>query len=384
MVLKTLGLAVASLVLSATLALAQGTAIKPAIVYDLGGKYDKSFNEGVFAGAERFKKEAGVEYRDFEPQNDSQREQALRRFARDGFSPIVAVGFSQASALEKVAKEFPQLRFTIIDSVVNLPNVQSITFKEHEGSYLVGLLAALASKTDKVGFVGGMDIPLIRRFACGYVQGVKAGDGKTEVFQNMTGTTGAAWNDPVKGGELAKSQIDRGADVIYHAAGGTGIGVLRAAADAGKLGIGVDSNQNALHPGKVLTSMLKRVDNATFKTFAGRQGRVLEGGRDDARLEGGRGRLGGRRGEQGPDHAGDARRGREGGGRHQVGAVTVHDYMANNHARWACATLSRREGRGEGDTSGLVILRRRVAASGGSPRPTSPSGRGACCALSRR
>ena len=142
--------------------------------------------------------------------------------------------------MEKVAKEFPQLKFTIIDSVVNLPNVQSITFKEHEGSYLVGLLAALASKTDKVGFVGGMDIPLIRRFACGYVQGVKAGDGKTEVFQNMTGTTGAAWNDPVKGGELAKSQIDRGADVIYHAAGGTGIGVLRAAADAGKLGIGVD------------------------------------------------------------------------------------------------------------------------------------------------
>jgi basic membrane protein A len=268
MVLKTLGLAVASLSLSATLALTQGAAIKPAIVYDLGGKYDKSFNEGVFAGAERFKKEANVEYRDFEPQNDAQREQALRRFARDGFSPIVAVGFSQASALEKVAKEFPQLKFTIIDSVVNLPNVQSITFKEHEGSYLVGLLAALASKTDKVGFVGGMDIPLIRRFACGYVQGVKAGDGKTEVFQNMTGTTGAAWNDPVKGGELAKSQIDRGADVIYHAAGGTGIGVLRATTDAGKLGIGVDSNQNALHPGKVLTSMLKRVDNATFKTFA--------------------------------------------------------------------------------------------------------------------
>jgi basic membrane protein A and related proteins len=268
MVLKTLGLAVASLSLSATLALTQGAAIKPAIVYDLGGKYDKSFNEGVFAGAERFKNEANVEYRDFEPQNDAQREQALRRFARDGFSPIVAVGFSQASALEKVAKEFPQLKFTIIDSVVNLPNVQSITFKEHEGSYLVGLLAALASKTDKVGFVGGMDIPLIRRFACGYVQGVKAGDGKTEVFQNMTGTTGAAWNDPVKGGELAKSQIDRGADVIYHAAGGTGIGVLRATADAGKLGIGVDSNQNALHPGKVLTSMLKRVDSATFKTFA--------------------------------------------------------------------------------------------------------------------
>ena len=125
----------------------------------------------------------------------------------------------------------------------------------------------MASKTGKVGFVGGMDIPLIRKFACGYIQGVKHAKKDAEVFQNMTGTTGAAWNDPAKGGELAKSQIDRGADVIYHAAGGTGVGVLRAAADAGKLGIGVDSNQNGMHPGKVLTSMLKRVDNATYNTF---------------------------------------------------------------------------------------------------------------------
>jgi basic membrane protein A len=227
--------------------------IKPAIVYDLGGKFDKSFNEGVYNGAEQFKKQTGIEYRDFEIQNDAQREQALRRFARDGFSPVVAVGFSQASALEKVAKEFPNTKFTLIDMVVELPNVQSVVFKEHEGSFLVGLLAAKASKTGKVGFVGGMDIPLIRKFACGYVQGVKYANPQAEVFQNMTGTTGAAWNDPVKGGELAKAQIDRGADVIYHAAGGTGIGV--------------DSNQNALHPGKVLTSMLKRVDVATVKSF---------------------------------------------------------------------------------------------------------------------
>jgi basic membrane protein A len=242
--------------------------IKPAIVYDLGGKFDKSFNEGVFNGAEAFKKATGIEFRDFEIQNDAQREQALRRFARDGFSPIVAVGFSQASAVEKVAKEFPDTKFTIIDMVVDQPNVQSVVFKEHEGSFLVGLLAAKASKSGKVGFVGGMDIPLIRKFACGYVQGVKYANAQAEVFQNMTGTTGAAWNDPVKGGELAKSQIDRGADVVYHAAGGTGIGVLRATADAGKLGIGVDSNQNGLHPGKVLTSMLKRVDVATQKSFS--------------------------------------------------------------------------------------------------------------------
>jgi basic membrane protein A len=264
--------AIASLAAAAAMLAAPGlkaqTAIKPAIVYDKGGKFDKSFNEGVFNGAEKFRQETGVEFRDFEPQNDAQMEQALRRFARDGHSPIIAVGFSQATPLQKVAAEFPDLKFTLIDMVVNLPNVQSVVFKEHEGSYLVGLLAGMASKSGKVGFVGGMDIPLIRKFACGYVQGVKAAKKDADIFQNMTGTTPVAWNDPVKGGELAKSQIDRGADVIYHAAGGTGIGVLRAAADAGRLGIGVDSNQNGLQPGKVLTSMLKRVDVATFNSFA--------------------------------------------------------------------------------------------------------------------
>ncbi|TDI55998.1 MAG: BMP family ABC transporter substrate-binding protein [Alphaproteobacteria bacterium] len=241
--------------------------VKPAVVYDMGGKFDKSFNEAAYAGAELFKSETGLEYRDFEIQNDSQREQALRNFARRGHNPIVAIGFSQAQALEKVAKEFPDTKFAIIDMVVDLPNVRSVIFKEHEGSYLVGMLAALASKTGKVGFVGGMDIPLIRKFACGYIQGVRAVNPDAEIYQNMTGTTGAAWNDPVKGGELAKSQFDRGADVVYHAAGGTGLGVLQAAADAGKLGIGVDSNQNGLHPGSVLTSMLKRVDKAVFKAF---------------------------------------------------------------------------------------------------------------------
>ena len=241
--------------------------IKPAIVYDLGGRFDKSFNEGVYNGAEKFKKDTGIEYRDFEITNDSQREQALRKFARGGHSPVVAVGFAHAAAVEKVAAEFPDTKFAIIDMVVDKPNVRSILFKEHEGSYLVGILAAMASESDKVGFVGGMDIPLIRKFACGYVGGVKSVKPDADVIQNMTGTTGAAWSDPVKGGELAKSQFGQGADVVYHAAGGTGLGVLQAAADAGKLGIGVDSNQNHLHPGKVLTSMLKRVDIATYKTF---------------------------------------------------------------------------------------------------------------------
>lgn len=241
--------------------------IKPAIVYDLGGRFDKSFNEGVYNGAEKFKKDTGIAYRDFEITNDSQREQALRKFARSGHSPVIAVGFSHAAAVEKVAGEFPDTRFAIIDMVVDKPNVRSILFKEHEGSYLVGILAAMASESDKVGFVGGMDIPLIRKFACGYVGGVKSVKPDADVIQNMTGTTGAAWSDPVKGSELAKSQFGQGADVVYHAAGGTGLGVLQAAADAGKLGIGVDSNQNHLHPGKVLTSMLKRVDIATYKTF---------------------------------------------------------------------------------------------------------------------
>ncbi len=239
----------------------------PAVIYDLGGKFDRSFNQASYEGAERFKKETGISYEEFELQNDAQREQALRRFAEKGYNPIIVTGFSYGTAMDAVAQEFPDTDFVIIDMVVEQPNVRSVVFNEHEGSYLVGVLAAMASKSGKVGFVGGMDIPLIQKFACGYVQGVKATNPKAEVFQAMTGTTGAAWNDPVRGGELAKSQIDRGADVIYHAAGGTGIGVLQAAADAGVLGIGVDSNQDYLHPGQVLTSMLKRVDLATYNAM---------------------------------------------------------------------------------------------------------------------
>ena len=193
--------------------------------------------------------------------------QALRNFARRGRDPVLAVGFQYASAIDKVAPEFPDTRFAIIDAVVDRPNVQSIVFKEHEGSFIVGILAAMAASGDSIGFVGGMDVPLIRRFACGYVQGARHAKPGIRVFQNMTGTTGAAWNDPVKGGELAKSQFDRGAEVVYHAAGTTGLGVLQAAADAGRLGIGVDSNQNHLHPGHVLTSMLKRVDVAAYDVF---------------------------------------------------------------------------------------------------------------------
>ena len=259
--------AVLALTLTVVTGRATGQELAPAIVFDMGGKFDKSFNEGAYNGAERFKKETGIAYREFEVTAEAQREQALRNMARRGSQIVVGIGFSQASGMEKVAKEFPAVKFAIVDAVVDLPNVQSVVFKEHEGSFLVGMAAAMASKTGKVGFVGGMDIPLIRKFALGYEEGARYVNPKVEVFQNMTGTTPAAWNDPTRGGELARSQFDRGADVVYAAAGATGLGVLQVAKDKGRLAIGVDSNQNHIQPGSVLTSMVKRVDLAVFEAF---------------------------------------------------------------------------------------------------------------------
>ena len=255
--------------LSVTLAAALPALADPAIIFDMGGKFDKSFNEAAYRGMERWKKETGKPYLEFEIANETQREQAIRRMAERGASPIIGIGFGQASSIEKVAKEFPKLKFAIIDMVVDAPNVQSVVFKEHEGSFLVGMMAAQASKTGKVGFVGGMDIPLIRKFQCGYEQGAKHANPKVETYANMTGTTGAAWNDPARGGELTKAQFAKGADVVFAAAGGTGIGVYQAAKDAGKLAIGVDSNQNHLQPGTMLTSMLKRVDVAVYNVAKG-------------------------------------------------------------------------------------------------------------------
>ncbi|MCY1126190.1 BMP family ABC transporter substrate-binding protein [Frigidibacter sp. RF13] len=254
---------------AATLALTAGVAAAdPAIIFDLGGKFDKSFNEAAFNGAQRWAAETGGTFKELEMQSEAQREQALRRLAEAGANPVVMTGFAFADVLSKVAPDFPDTKFAIVDvDWLDLPNVQQVSFAEHEGSYLVGMMAAMASKSGTVGFIGGMDVPLISKFACGYVQGVKAANPDAKVIQNMTGTTPAAWNDPVKGAELAKAQKSQGADVIYAAAGGTGIGVLQAAADEGILSIGVDSNQNHLHPGQVLTSMLKRVDNAVYDAF---------------------------------------------------------------------------------------------------------------------
>jgi len=254
---------------TATLALTAGiAAADPALIFDLGGKFDKSFNEAAYEGAQRWAKETGGTYKELEMQSEAQREQALRRLAESGANPVVMTGFAFGDVLSQVAPDFPDTKFAIIDvDWLDFPNVRQVAFSEHEGSYLVGMMAALASKTNTVGFVGGMDIPLIRKFACGYAQGVKAVKADATVIANMTGSTPAAWNDPVKGGELAKAQKSQGADVIFAAAGGTGLGVLQAAADEGILSIGVDSNQNYLYPGKVLTSMLKRVDNAVYDAF---------------------------------------------------------------------------------------------------------------------
>ena len=261
------------LLAAAAVSLAAATAahaadFKPAVVYDMGGKFDKSFNEGVYNGVKRFTEETGIEVTEFEVANEAQRQRGMERLIQRGATALLGVGFGQADAIAAVAEANPDVRFGIIDVFwLDRPNLRQYSFKEHEGSYLVGVAAAMKSETGTVGFVGGMDVPLIRKFACGYVQGVKSVSGDIQVLQNMTGTTPAAWNDPVKGGELAQSQIDRGADVVYHAAGGTGIGVIQTTADADRLAIGVDANQNYLAPGKVLTSMVKRVDVAAYQYF---------------------------------------------------------------------------------------------------------------------
>jgi basic membrane protein A and related proteins len=240
---------------------------EPAVIYDLGGKFDHSFNESVYRGAERWAVEHRGKFVEFELVNETQREQAIRFAAEKGYDPIVAVGFAAEDAVSEVAGEFPQAHFVILDDDLIRPNVESVQFRAEEGSFLVGVAAALASKSGVIGFIGGMDTPLVRTYSCGYRQGAAWADPKIQVVENMVGTTPDAWKDPTKGGELARSQIDRGADVIYAAAGGSGMGVLQTAADLGKLAIGVDSNQNGIYPGHVLTSMVNRLDEATYVAF---------------------------------------------------------------------------------------------------------------------
>ena len=243
-------------------------AFAPAITYDIGGKYDKSFNEAAWRGAERFKAETGIAYREFEISSPVQREQALRALCRRGVSIIVAIGFNQSEAVTTVCREFPDVKFTIADAIAKGPNVQSVVMREEEGSYLVGMLAAMAAPDRKVGFIGGIDIPLIRRFAAGYRAGALSIYPTIETIENMVGDTPTAWADPTRGAELARAQFGRGVDVIFAAAGASGLGVYQAAKDLGKLAIGVDSNQNGIQPGTILTSMVKHVDKVVYDAFS--------------------------------------------------------------------------------------------------------------------
>jgi basic membrane protein A len=245
--------------------------IKVGIVFDIGGKDDRSFNAAAWEGVQRAARDLPIVLRDIEPGTPNAIEPAMRAFAERHFDLIIGVGFAQAPIMEHVAKDYPHIQFAIIDGVSELPNVASLIFKEQEGSYLVGILAAKASKTGTIGFLGGMDIGLIHRFAKGYEEGAKSVNPNIQVIANYVGVTDSAWNNPGKGKELSLAQIGKGADVIFTAAGNSGLGAFDAVEQQGKQNgrathfvIGVDSNQNMVKPGFVLTSMVKRVDNAVY------------------------------------------------------------------------------------------------------------------------
>jgi basic membrane protein A len=249
------------------------------IVFDSGGKDDRSFNAAAYRGVTQAAKDfPTIVLRDAEPGDPASLEPAMRAFAEVGYDLVIGIGFAQTPIVESVAKDYPQINFAIVDGVSNLPNVASLIFKEHEGSYLVGMIAAKKSKTGVLGFVGGMDVPLIHKFATGYAEGARAVDPDVKVIQNYVGVTEAAWNNPGKGKELALAQYGKGADVIFAAAGNSGLGVFDAAEQSKKLIIGVDSNQNWVKPGYVLTSMVKRVDNAVYQIIGDLVHERFEGG----------------------------------------------------------------------------------------------------------
>ena len=251
---------------------------KVGIVYDIGGKDDRSFNAAAYQGMLHAKKELPIVLRDVEPGDPTSIEPAIRAFASYGYNLTTGVGFAQGPILEAVAKDYPQLHFVIIDSVVEAPNVASLLFKEHEGSFLVGMIAAYTNKTGAIGFIGGMDIPLIHRFQTGYEEGAKYVKPGIRVLVNYVGITDGAWNNPGKGRELANSQYEQGADVIFQAAGNSGLGVFDAAESYKKFAIGVDANQNWVKPGFILTSMMKRIDNAVYDVIKSEVEGTFKGG----------------------------------------------------------------------------------------------------------
>jgi basic membrane protein A len=235
------------------------------IVFDSGGKDDRSFNAAAWQGVKCARRDLPIVLRDAEPGDPTSLEPAMRAFAERGYDLVIGIGFAQTPIVEEVAKDYPKIDFAIVDGVSQLGNVASLVFKEHEGSYLVGMIAAAKSRSKVLGFVGGMDIPLIHRFETGYEEGARAVEGRVKVIQNYVGVTEDAWNNPGKGKELAVAQIGKGADVLFAAAGNSGLGVFDAAEQYGVYVIGVDSNQNWVKPGRVLTSMVKRVDNAVYQ-----------------------------------------------------------------------------------------------------------------------
>jgi basic membrane protein A len=252
--------------------------LRVGIVFDIGGKDDRSFNASAWEGVKRAAKDYPIILRDVEPGDPTSIEPAMRAFAEKNYDLIIGVGFAQAPIMQDVAADYPNLKFAIIDGLIFkrdaqgkpietqfADNAASLVFKEHEGSYLVGMIAARKSQTGTLGFIGGMDIPLIHRFEKGYEEGARAVNPNIRVIENYVGVNDGAWNNPGKGKELAVAQYGKGADVIFTAAGNSGLGAFDAAEQSNKLVIGVDSNQNWVKPGHVLTSMVKRVDNAVYQ-----------------------------------------------------------------------------------------------------------------------
>jgi len=256
----------------------EGCKIRVGIVFDIGGKNDRSFNAAAWEGVKRAQQDLDICLYDVEPGNPTSIEPAMRAFAEKNFDLIIGVGFAQGPIMQKVALDYPNNKFAIVDGVIfeqdgktPLKNVASLIFREHEGSYLVGIIAASKSKTGTLGFLGGMDIPLIHRFETGYAEGARSVNPNIKIIDNYVGVSDSAWNNPGKGKELSLAQIEKGADVIFTAAGNSGLGAFDAVeqygktnGEANKFVIGVDSNQNGVKPGFVLTSMVKRVDNAVY------------------------------------------------------------------------------------------------------------------------
>ena len=259
-------------------AAAAGNELKVALILDKGGRDDKSFNSAAYSGATKAKDELGIQLKYVEPMDDGAIESTMRSFAQKKFDLIIGIGFSMAEAIQKVSTQFPDLHFALVDGEVKRPNVRSLLFEEHQGSYLMGAIAGYMTKTNQVGFLGGMDVPLIRRFQMGYEAGIKKANPKAKLVTNYTGVTSDAWNNPAKAKELSLTQFNQGVDIIFGAAGASNYGLFDAAEEKKLLAIGVDSNQNWVKPGFVLTSMLKRVDVAVFDVIKEAQAGKFTGG----------------------------------------------------------------------------------------------------------